>query len=142
MSLSVSLLILFLKLNNFYLISGTSTRCEGTCSKGYTVAANAMLKQFSEVFSNGIIKDMVLDASNVRLREVTLNYNLPSKFLKKSVFQSASVSLYGRNLFFLYNAAGDIDPESSYTSNPTGAALEHSGLPSTRSMGVNLKVGF
>jgi TonB-linked SusC/RagA family outer membrane protein len=106
------------------------------------VAAGAMLKQFSENFSNAIATDNILDASNIKLREVTLNYDLPNKYFRGSIFQSASVSVYGRNLLFLYNAAEDIDPEASYNSNPAGAALEHSGLPSLRTYGVNLKVNF
>ena len=107
-----------------------------------TVPASALLKQFSENFSNQIATDNVLDASNVKIREVTLNYNLPRKLLKGTFLQAGTVSLYGRNLLFLYNAAGDIDPEASYSSSPTGAALEHSSLPSLRSYGVNFKVNF
>ena len=46
------------------------------------------------------------------------------------------------NLLFLYNAAGDIDPEATYSSGPTSTAFEHSSLPSTRSYGINLKLNF
>ncbi|MGF1557758.1 MAG: SusC/RagA family TonB-linked outer membrane protein [Flavobacteriaceae bacterium] len=106
------------------------------------VAAPAFLKQFTDIFSNEVSKDQIMDASNVRLREVTLTYSFPSKLLKDTFIQGASLSAIGRNLFFLYNAAGDLDPEASYSSGPTGTAFEHSSLPSTRSYGLNLKLNF
>ncbi|WOD43871.1 SusC/RagA family TonB-linked outer membrane protein [Hwangdonia lutea] len=104
--------------------------------------ANAMLKQFSDVFTNQIATNQVLDASNIKLKEVALTYNFPKSMLKNTFIQSGSLSAIGRNLFFIYNAAGDIDPEAGYSSGPTGAALEHSSLPSTRSYGLNLKINF
>ncbi|MCM4167228.1 TonB-dependent receptor P3 [Arenibacter antarcticus] len=107
-----------------------------------TAPANAMLKQFSDVFTNEIATDQILDASNVKLREVALTFDFPSSMLDNTFIQSASLSAIGRNLFFFYNASGDIDPESSYSSGPAGSAFEHSSLPSTRSYGLNLKINF
>jgi len=106
------------------------------------VAAPAFLKQFTDIFGNEISRNQILDASNVKLREVTLTYSFPRKLLKDTFIQNASLSAIGRNLFFLYNAAGDIDPEASYSSGPAGTAFEHSSLPSTRSYGLNLKLNF
>ena len=105
-------------------------------------AGNAMLKQFTDIFSNQVATDLIMDASNVKLREVALTYDFPQPVLKNTFIQSASLSAVGRNLFFIYNAAGDIDPEASYSSGPTSTAFEHSSLPSTRSYGVNLKINF
>lgn len=106
------------------------------------VNADALLKQFSDIFANEIATDMILDASNVKLREVALSYAFPKIMLKDSFIQSGSISAVGRNLLFLYNAAGDIDPEATYSSGPTSTAFEHSSLPSTRSYGINLKLNF
>ena len=106
------------------------------------VAAPAFLKQFTDIFSNEVSRDQILDASNVKLREVTLTYSFPQTILKDTFIQSANLSAIGRNLFFLYNAAGDIDPEAGYSSGPAGTAFEHSSLPSTRSYGLNLKLNF
>ncbi|WP_136467723.1 SusC/RagA family TonB-linked outer membrane protein [Flagellimonas onchidii] len=105
-------------------------------------ATTAMLKQFTDIFSNQIAVNQILDATNVRLKEVTLTYNFPKKHLRGTPLQSVSISAVGRNLLFFYNAAEDIDPESGYSSGSTGTAFEHSSLPSTRSMGLNLKVNF
>ncbi|MGB5554346.1 MAG: SusC/RagA family TonB-linked outer membrane protein [Flavobacteriaceae bacterium] len=104
--------------------------------------ANAMLKQFTDIFSNQVATDLILDATNVKLREVALTFDFPNTMLRGTFIQSASLSAVGRNLCFLYNAAGDIDPEATYSSGPASTAFEHTSLPSTRSYGVNLKLNF
>ncbi|MCK0155822.1 SusC/RagA family TonB-linked outer membrane protein [Cellulophaga sp. F20128] len=111
---------------------------------GFTneVVASAFLKQFTDIFANEIATDLIIDATNVKLREVALTFDFPKTMLRNTGIQSASISAIGRNLFFLYNASGDIDPEGSYSSGPTSTAFEHSSLPSTRNYGVNLKLNF
>lgn len=104
--------------------------------------AAAMLTQYSDIFTNEVATNQILDASNVKFKELILTYDLPSSLLRNSFIQSGSISAIGRNLFYIYNAAGDIDPEAGYSSGPTGTALEHSSLPSTRSYGLNLKINF
>ena len=106
------------------------------------IPTSALLKQFTDIFSNEVATDIILDATNVKLREVALTYDFPKSMLKGTFIQSASLSAVGRNLLFLYNAAGDIDPEATYSSGPASTAFEHSSLPSTRSYGVNLKMNF
>ncbi len=106
------------------------------------IPTTALLKQFTDIFSNEVATDIILDATNVKLREVRLTYDFPKPMLKGTFIQSASLSAVGRNLLFLYNAAGDIDPEATYSSGPASTAFEHSSLPSTRTYGVNLKINF
>ena len=78
------------------------------------------------------------DASFVRVREVLLGYswNIPS-----SIFRNIGLSLYARNLGFLYNASGIIDPGMSMTvGNHQGS--EGFGLPSSRTFGMNARFKF
>jgi hypothetical protein len=81
-------------------------------------------------------------ASNIRLREVTLSYALPASIIKKSPFQGASLSLVGRNLFFLMNKAKGFDPELTAGAQNTTVGLESFSMPSTRQIGVNLNLSF
>ena len=104
--------------------------------------ADAMLTHYSDIFTNEVATDQVLDASNVKFKELVITYNLPNSMLRNTFIESGSISAIGRDLFFIYNAAGDIDPEAGFSSGPTGGALEHSSLPSTRSYGLNLKINF
>lgn len=50
-----------------------------------------------EIYKNSDIN--VLDASNIRLRNISLAYNLPSKFIKKAGMQNARIQFNAENLF-------------------------------------------
>jgi hypothetical protein len=82
------------------------------------------------------------DASNIRLRELVLGYNLPKNLIKGLPFQTASVSLTGRNLFFLLNKAEGFDPELVVGTADRAVGIEAFSPPSTRSIGINLSLGF
>lgn len=82
------------------------------------------------------------DATNIRMREVSLSYSLPNNLLKKSPFQAASLSLVGRNLFFLLNKAEGFDPELTSGAQNTTVGLESFSMPSTRQVGLNLNLSF
>ncbi len=81
-------------------------------------------------------------ATNIRLREAALTYRLPKNLLKKAPFQAASVSLTGRNLFFIRNDAPGFDPESTAGATNTSVGQEGFSLPSTRQIGLNLNLSF
>ena len=82
------------------------------------------------------------DATNIRMREISLSYALPNNLLKKSPFQAASISLVGRNLFFLMNKAEGFDPELTAGAQNTTVGLESFAMPSTRQVGLNLNLSF
>jgi len=81
-------------------------------------------------------------ATNIRLREASLTYRLPKNLLKKAPFQAASVSLTGRNLFFIRNDAEGFDPEAIIGATNTGVGIESFSLPFTRQIGLNLNLSF
>lgn len=87
---------------------------------------------------DGIIEGQVYEATNIRLREVSLFYQLPIQW--KGI-QSASLGVTGRNLFFFRNDA-PYDPELNTTTAVGGQGYDIFGLPTTRSYGLNLKVSF
>lgn len=81
------------------------------------------------------------DASNIRLRELSLGYTFPSEFMNTTPLKSAKISIVGRNLFFLSNNAS-IDPEAVVGTGLNADGFEAFSLPLTRSIGFNLKLGF
>ena len=83
----------------------------------------------------------VHDASNIRLREVNVGYRLPATLLSKTPFARASLSLVGRNLFFFQNNA-PFDPEVIVGLDDDADGFESFSLPTSRSIGFNLKLGF
>ena len=83
----------------------------------------------------------IFDASYVKLREIKLSYNLPSKWIRPLSLQGVSVSLVGRNLAILHRNVADIDPEVAFNTG-NGQGLESLSNPTTRSYGINLNIKF
>ncbi|WP_266365809.1 SusC/RagA family TonB-linked outer membrane protein [Tellurirhabdus rosea] len=54
------------------------------------------------------------DASYLKLREVSLSYDLPQAFIKKAGLQNASVSVYSRNIILWTAAKINVDPEMAF----------------------------
>ncbi len=79
----------------------------------------------------------------VKMREIALSYRIPSKLSQKTkVFQDLTLSLTGRDLFYIYTSLPDrINPEGS---NGAGNAqgLEWASFPGTRSFTMGLNASF
>ncbi|WPP48627.1 SusC/RagA family TonB-linked outer membrane protein [Catalinimonas niigatensis] len=84
----------------------------------------------------------IRDASNIRLRELSLSYNLPESTLSSLPFRSASLSIVGRNLFFFSNKTEYFDPEAVQSVDNNAEGLNSFAPPTTRSFGVSLNLGF
>lgn len=82
----------------------------------------------------------IYDNSYVKVREITLAYRLPKRWISK-VFDAVSVSFVARNPFIIYKNVPNIDPDSNYN-NGSGMGLEYGSLPSRRSYGFNVNVKF
>jgi TonB-linked SusC/RagA family outer membrane protein len=90
--------------------------------------------------TGGIGSMYTYSATNVRLGELTVGYDLPlGKW--KSWINGANLSLVGRNLFFLYNKA-PYDPEVTANTGTYYQGVDYFMLPSLRSIGFSLKVHF
>ncbi len=86
----------------------------------------------------------LIDASYLKLREVEISYTLPKKLLEKTFISNARVALFGKNLWYwLPKENKYADPEvngPALTGNAQG--IESTQTPSSRSLGVNLKLSF
>jgi TonB-linked SusC/RagA family outer membrane protein len=84
----------------------------------------------------------VYDASYVKLRELVLNYSLPTNLVSKlKAFKGIDLSLAGRNLWIIHKNLPYADPEETLGSGNLQGY--HSGsYPSLRSMTFNVKLKF
>jgi len=90
---------------------------------------------------NRAAERFLYDASFIKLRQITLGYTLPARIFTNTPIRSLMVSFVARNLAILYKNTENIDPESSYTSS-NSQGLDYFGMPSTRTLGFNLKATF
>jgi len=88
------------------------------------------------------LDDYIYDASFIKLRYVSLTYNLPRAVYQKIGFiKGASVSLVGRNLQILMKHTPGIDPETNISAG-NDQGIESTALPPTRSYGFNVNLKF
>jgi TonB-linked SusC/RagA family outer membrane protein len=91
---------------------------------------------------DGITEHYVYDATNVRLRELSLGYSLPKQLFENTSFiKGTDISLIGRNLFFFKNNA-PYDPDGTLSVGNSLQGVHVFGMPSSRSFGFNIKVHF
>lgn len=80
----------------------------------------------------------VFDGTYVKLREASISYTLPAKWMAGNFLEAVSVSVVGRNLAILFKNATHMDPEVSSAS----LGYSYGQLPSARSMGFSVNVKF
>ena len=83
----------------------------------------------------------VYDASFVKLRELSLSYQVPQSLYSVLGLQGASVTFTARNLWTIYKEADNIDPEAAITAG-NAQGVEAYTLPTARTYGVNIVVKF
>jgi hypothetical protein len=92
--------------------------------------------------SSCITEQYVYDATNIRLRELSIGYSFPRNILEKTVvFNGIDLSLVGRNLFFFYKDA-PFDPDAVMSTGNNCQGVDVFGMPTTRSIGFNVKFTF
>lgn len=112
-----------------------------------TIVANTSLATSfnSNYYSSLPGKESLVDASYIKLREVTISYSLPSKYFKNTPLSSISIGAFGRNLkTWLPSENKYADPEfGSYDGSSSNIqGFESITAPYARSYGFDLKVGF
>lgn len=89
--------------------------------------------------NNGPSELFTHEATNSRLRELSLGYNFA---VKSELISAVRVSLVGRNLLYFYNGCDWFDPDVTYDTGANGQGAENSFLPGARTFGLNIKLSF
>ncbi len=96
---------------------------------------------FYQGFYSGVFENFVEDGSFVKLREISLSYDLPTRLVQRAGLQGATVTATGRNLWtatdFSYG-----DPEGSLVGAGNGQGFYHNVTPGTRSFSLGVRVSF
>ncbi len=95
--------------------------------------------------TNGSFEYSVFDGTCYRLREVVLAYSFPSRLVSKLKMSSATLSLSGRNLWYLAPNVPKytkFDPDINSVVSGNTQGVETGGAPSSRRIGINLNIGF
>ncbi|WP_223033657.1 SusC/RagA family TonB-linked outer membrane protein [Hanstruepera marina] len=102
-------------------------------------------RNFWQTSYNNIKENYVVDASAIKIRELALNYTLPSKFLENTAIENLSFGLVANNLV-MWRAKENryTDPEFSINTGGTGVSgIGSSGqTPPTGTYGFRMSVNF
>jgi iron complex outermembrane recepter protein len=91
---------------------------------------------------SGIRERSAHESSWVSLRDVSLSYDLPTRYASKAKLNGLRLTIGGRNLTYLYNSLPDnLNPED-YISSGSGAAFLGGGTPFSRTMYFTLNASF
>ena len=83
----------------------------------------------------------IFDGSFIKLRELSIGYQIPTALLNGLFIKSAKVSFVGRNVAVLFKNIPHIDPE--FDRNGGNAyGFGYGELPTTRSLGFNVNLTF
>ncbi|WP_299470379.1 SusC/RagA family TonB-linked outer membrane protein [Mucilaginibacter sp.] len=120
----------------------------GVIQSGSTYVANTkevnpqLYWQAVTTGNQGITEANLYDASNIRVRNVQLNYDLSKNFLSRIGIQRARVGVSANNLWLIKSHMNGLDPETVYATGSNATGYESGSAPTTRTFLLNLTIGF
>lgn len=101
----------------------------------------AEVSPFTFYGQTGIAEAYLQDGSWLRLRELTVAYTLPAKWMKNWLISELTISFIGRNLFLATDYTG-VDPETNLTGTGSGFGVDLFNMPQTKSIGGAVMMRF
>jgi TonB-linked SusC/RagA family outer membrane protein len=109
----------------------------------------AITPYFRNNYYNGVFaeSDFIENVNWMRMRDITLGYQLPTKLLKRQkVFTSASIYVTATDVFMVTNYSG-MDPNvnvlnSSNSKGYGGAGIDYGAIPTPRTFNFGVKLSF
>lgn len=93
-------------------------------------------------YADGYDDLVIYDASFIKLREVSLGYNLPKKTISKIKMSNVRLSIVGRNLWIFHQKTPKgLDPEAAMNAG-NGQGMESGSLPPSTTLGFDIKIAF
>ena len=90
----------------------------------------------------GIGEANLYSATNIRLRNIALNYSFPKQMLSKTPFQQVKLGFSMNNVWMIYSDMHGVDPESVFATSTNATGFENAAAPTSRSYLFNVTLGF
>jgi TonB-linked SusC/RagA family outer membrane protein len=87
-------------------------------------------------------QSLLRDATNFKLKEITLDYTIPNRYTSKLNVENVTVGFVGRNIFQWNKDDANCDPESAFEGIGTNQGIVGKALPSIGSYGFKLSFEF
>src|SRR3989339_559232 len=86
-------------------------------------------------------EDFIEDAGWIRLRELSISYQLPKSIVEATPFSDIIITFTGRNLWLSTDYTG-VDPETNLMGAFNAQGLDYFNMPGTRTYNISLNVKF
>ncbi|TDQ76728.1 SusC/RagA family TonB-linked outer membrane protein [Sphingobacterium yanglingense] len=125
-----------------FVVQGVTKDGNGYKENTTSVTHQQYWNQVTNTGNLGISEENLYNATNIRLRNITLSYNVPSSILNSKVLQRAKVGFTVNNAWMIKSYANGIDPESVFSIGTNATGFENFSTPTSRSFLFNLTLGF
>jgi hypothetical protein len=130
-------------------LPGVNEITDGSGNKSY-VPNTYPLTTAGVFFGNTIIGGgpsdrAIFDATRIRIRSISLSYNLPTSLVSKVKLRGVSISAEANNVWWkAINAPAytKVDFDRTAFGSGTGAGIDYISGPTAQDFGVNLKISF
>lgn len=90
----------------------------------------------------GISEANIYDATNIRLRNVQLNYEFTRNLLRSTPFQRLKLGVSCNNVWMISSKLRGVDPEAVFATSTNATGFEGYAPPTSRSYLFNVTIGF
>jgi TonB-linked SusC/RagA family outer membrane protein len=105
-------------------------------------AATPVQTYWEHLRSQAIVEPVIYNGGYWKLRQVTLGYDFTKMVPTKWPVKGVRLNFVANNVLLLKKWVDNIDPETFGYSSDNLVGMESTGLPTTRSMGLNLNIKF
>lgn len=118
-------------------------KADGTPNDIIATAGETWYNQYGWGYSGNITyENAIQDNSYIKLRELSIGYNLPKNWVSKFGCKNLSVSAYGRNLFYIWKNLKEFDAECTDGTTWITQAQVGGSSATARSFGFSLRASF
>ncbi len=123
------------------ILSGVVDNGDGTYSENTKIAPVSSYYGGFVSWANEAINATDLKYKNdyIKIREISLSYTLPNQVIEKMKLRNVTLNLFARNIGYIYKTVPNLDAEAYMGTN---SYFEASALPTARTFGMKLSVGF
>ncbi|PXV65058.1 iron complex outermembrane receptor protein [Dysgonomonas alginatilytica] len=107
-----------------------------------TISAAEFYRTTYQWGADGWNDGMVYDNDFIKFRELTLGYAVPDLYAKKIGLSGLRLSVFGRNLFYVWRSLENIDPEASIGSRWWSQGIDSGASPASRTFGFSVNAKF
>lgn len=123
-------------------VPGVIRQSDGSYAQNQTPVSLQKYYQALGTGRAGISEAYIYDATNIRLRNVSLTYSFPSSLLKKTPIQRLKLGVSVNNVWMIKSNLNGIDPESVYATSTNATGMENASAPTSRTYLFNVTLGF